>query len=230
MILKKNIIEHFSKLIAEAEREIIQKIFDKRLETEPSVTDRFLQAIENVFNSKVRAGKLKFEARTLRDKGTNAPEHKFGADFCGVLNVDLRHFKVTKGFLCQAKMEKRELYIEKLPYGMARLKIQYNREIEKLKDQVRKMLSITPDSFIIIYSVKGFVIIPASSVLGIRGNSELYGKTITSFFREYIKCFIGDHRLKAYDDITLEKIKEDTYSRTAILFKIMEVERLIYSV
>ena len=45
----KGIVKHFGKLIRKAEENIIEKIDDGRLETEPSITERFLQEIERVF-------------------------------------------------------------------------------------------------------------------------------------------------------------------------------------
>ena len=84
------------------------------------------------------------------------------------------------------------------------------------------MLSVTPDSFVIIYSSKGFVVVPASSVKGLARRGKLYAKPVDRFFKEYLMCFIGDPRLKAYDDQTLESLRVETNARTAIMFQIHE--------
>ena len=59
------------------------------------------------------------------------------------------------------------------------------------------MLSITPDSFVVVYSKRGFVVVPASSIQGLKTRDEIYGKPIDRFFKEFLMCFIGDHRFKA---------------------------------
>ena len=48
-MLSRGIVRRFGELISEAEREIIEGIKDGRIETESSITDRFLNEIENVF-------------------------------------------------------------------------------------------------------------------------------------------------------------------------------------
>jgi len=49
----------------------------------------------------------------LRDRSRNAPEHRFGADFCGVLDIRFRNFEQSKGFLSQAKREGHGIFITK---------------------------------------------------------------------------------------------------------------------
>lgn len=222
-MIVKGIVKDFGKLIAEAERNIIEKIEDGRLETEPSITDRFLQEIERNFEEHGRGRGIRFRARTLRDRGRNAPEKEFGADFCGVLDVRLSEFKLSKGFLAQSKSDSRGININRgQPYfhGVTFLG---GNEYSNLRDQIDKMLTITPDSFVIIYSTTGFVVVPASSVKGLKyPNSQLYGKSMVSFFKEFLMCFIGDPKLNAYDDQTLEKLRDATFARSAIMFQIEE--------
>jgi hypothetical protein len=82
------------------------------------------------------------------------------------------------------------------------------------------MLSITPDSFVIVYSTRGFVVVPASSVKGLKPEGKLYGKSVRQFFKEYLTCFLGDPDLKAFDDQSLEALRQRTESRMAILFQV----------
>jgi hypothetical protein len=98
----------------------------------------------------------------------------------------------------------------------------YDNEFKRLKGQTDKMLSVTPDSFVIISSLKGFEVVPASSIKGLRGSGKLYAKPVDCFFKEYLMCFIGDPRLKAYDDSSLEALRRETNTRTAIMFQIYE--------
>jgi len=221
-MIVKGIVRDFGKLISEAEKRIIKGIEDGRIETEPSTTDRFLNELERIFEQQGEKENIVFRARTLRDRGPHAPEHGFGADFCGVLDIRFRDFKQTKGFLSQAKMEKHGILVQKGFMGATTVSFSYGNEFERLNEQADKMLSVTPDSFIIIYSSKRFVVIPASSIKGLARSGKLYAKPIDHFFKEYLMCFIGDPRLKAYDDHSLESLRIETNARTAIMFQIHE--------
>lgn len=219
-MIAKGIIRDFGKLISEAEKRIIEAIEDGRIETEPSATDRFLSELEKVFEQHGKKEGVIFRARTLRDRGRNAPERRFGADFCGVLDIRFRNFEQSKGFLSQAKREGHGISIQKGFYGSTTASFSPNKEFQRLNKQIDEMLSITPDSFVIVYSPKGFVVIPASSIKGLKTKGRLYAKPIDRFFKEYLMCFIGDHRLKAWDDQSLESLRRETNARTTIMFQI----------
>ncbi len=221
-MIVKGIVRHFGNLISSAERCIIEGINDGRMETEPSITDRFINELERVFNQERGKENILFRARTLRDRGPNAPEQRFGADFCGVLDVQFENFKQTKGFLAQAKMEKDGIVVRKGLWGVTTVTFSSENKLKRLKEQAERMLSVTPDSFVFIFSSKGFVVVPASSIKGLVKGGKLYAKPIDRFFKEYLMCFIGDHRLKAYDDSSLESLRVKTNARTAILFQIHE--------
>lgn len=221
-MIAKGIVKDFGELISKAERRTIKGIEDGRVETEPSVTDRFLNELERISERQGEKGNIVFRARTLRGRGPNAPEHRFGADFCGVLDIRFRDFKQTKGFLSQAKMEKGGIFVQKGFKGATTVSFSYSNDLERLKEQVDKMLLVTPDSFTIIYSSNGFVVIPACSIKGLDKGGKLYAKPVARFFKEYLMCFIGDPRLKAYDDRSLESLRRETNARTAIIFQIHE--------
>ncbi|GAH32843.1 unnamed protein product, partial [marine sediment metagenome] len=179
------------------------------------------EGIERIFDENREKYGTVFRARTLRDKGRNAPEKKYGADFCGVLDIDLKNFKQSKGFLSQAKREDKGIFIEKKEYPTV-VSFSHDSRFKKLNKQVSKMLEITPDSFVFVYSPKGFVVVPASSIKKLKAKGKLYGKPVSLFFKEYLMCFIGDHGLKAHDDNTLESLRKKTNARTAIMFNIYE--------
>ncbi|HQG41820.1 MAG TPA: hypothetical protein PLE64_03845 [Spirochaetota bacterium] len=222
-MIVKGIVRDFGKLISEAEGRIIEGIKDGRMQTEPSITDRFLNELERIFEQQGEKENIVFRARTLRDRGPHAPEHRFGADFCGVLDIQFGDFKQTKGFLSQAKWEEKNgIFVQKGFMGATTASFSCGNEFERLNEQADKMLSVTPDSFIMIYSTKGFVVVPASSIKGLDSEGKLYAKPVDRFFKEYLMCFIGDPRLKAYDDHSLESLRVKTNARTAILFQIHE--------
>ncbi|MCK4698227.1 MAG: hypothetical protein KAT53_07990 [Dehalococcoidia bacterium] len=227
-MIVKGIVKHFGRLIKKAEENIIAKMTDGRLDTEPSVTERFLQEIESVFEEYGEKDGIIFRVRTLRDRGANSPEKEFGADFCGVLDIKLPELEQSKGFLAQAKSERQGIRVDKRPYGLNAVSFPTGSESNRLRSQAIKMLSVTPDSFIIIYSISGFMVVPASAIQGIRHHGllnqviQLYGKPVDRFFKEFIMCFIGDPKLKAYDDQTLKKLRENMEARFALLFQIKE--------
>ena len=200
IIINRGIVKYFVKLIKKAEKNIIKKIKDGRVETEPSVTDRFFEEVERIFEENGEKDGIRLCVRTLWDRGSNAPEKEFGADVCGVLYVNLPKFEISKGFLAQAKIEGRGIKIEDKDN---KLIVYNNSELSKLKDQTGKMLNITPDSFVIVYSTKKFMVVPASTIKGLKYNdtyiynsAKLYGKPVDQFFKEFITCFIGDPKLK----------------------------------
>ena len=223
-MIVKGIVSKFGRLIRIAEKEIIQGIEERRIETEPSITDRFLGHLEYVINHSEDVQGIVFRARTLRDRGINAPESRYGADFCAVLHIRTPEFRQTKGFLSQAKIGWNS--IRRGARGLVAINFSQNAETGRLNSQIDKMLAITPDSFVFIYSNAGFFVIPASSIRGLRSNAEVYGKPVSRFFKEFLMCFIGDHRLSAYDDDTLEKLRIRTESRTAIIFQVLSREYL----
>jgi hypothetical protein len=97
-----------------------------------------------------------------------------------------------------------------------------NKEFLRLKDQTDEMLKITPDSFVIVYSRNGFVVVPASSISGLSKSAQLYSKPVDRFFKEFLMCFIGDPGLKAWDDKTLENLRMEYRARRAIMLYVRE--------
>jgi len=216
----KGIVKHFGELIKKAEESIREKMDNGLLDTESSITERFLQGIESIFDEYGKRNGIYFRARSLRDRGPNAPEKKFGADFCGVLDVRLRELELSKGFLVQAKRESGEMCVNRGGTTGVTFRLP---EHNRIRAQTEKMLAISPDSFIIVYGKSAFVVIPALSLEGFGGcRAQLHGKRVGRFFEEFITCFIGDPRLNAHDDHTLEELRERTRARSAILFQISD--------
>ena len=211
----KRLAEYFAGLVKQAELNILEKMEDGRIETETSITDRFLEELENIFEKSYPIEGVKLRARTLRDRGPCAPERKYGADFIAVLDIKLDWIKETKGFLAQSKFEREgrygDIFID-----------------ERLKIQTKKMLEITPDSFIFVYHRRGFYVVPShiiqnlsSGTIGIIG----FEIPIEQFFKNFLICFLGDTRIKAYDDDTLNELRKKVKAREGILFSIEEAKR-----
>lgn len=150
---------------------------------EPDITGLMLGAIGERMRSREFGG-VTWNAHILPSRGKGAEEKRYGADFGGVLDIDIPDYKIKKGFLVQAKKAE--------PYDPLKE--------DRWKDliyQCDRMLQCTPASFVFVYSrEKGIRVIPAVSVLGSTSRDvfDLYHHGVWSFFEEHIKCFIGDHR------------------------------------
>jgi hypothetical protein len=228
MIVGRQIVRRFGKLIREAEQETIDAMKEGRLPTEPHITDTFLTKVESTIKENGEIDHVMFKPWYLRDRGPKADkqvtEAEFGADFCGVLDVQLSNFKHSKGFLSQAKMDGHGVTIEST-YRNTAVSVSQEQEGQRLRNQIDDMLNVTHESFVIVYSNQRFIVVPATSVKSVIGKGPVYGKPVDSFFKEFLMCFVGDPQLKAADWATLESLRERTKSRTALMLQIVEREQ-----
>ena len=81
--------------LAAAGNRAVGALADGRVEQEPAFTDRMLGHIEEAMDGYVNKG-VRWSAKTLTDRGRNSQEAEFGADFAGVLDIDLKDFKVRR--------------------------------------------------------------------------------------------------------------------------------------
>ena len=197
-------LRHYGKVrkvareISEAADGAFKAYVEGRVAEEPQITDRILGAIEERINNlaiESARGFVSWKARTLRTgRGYAAEEKRHGADFMGVLDVDLPDYKIKKGFLVQAKRSEPDKPFQK-------------EEWHRLIRQCETMLERTPDSFVFVYSrSRGIRIFSAVSVLGSTSKNifNLYHHGIQRFFENHIECFIGDRRLNSPDIWTLD--------------------------
>jgi hypothetical protein len=173
-------------VVTKAAKQTIEKLSDGRVEQEANFTDRLLDNIENQLNGKIFKG-IHWKAKTLTALGRQSQESIFGADFLGILTLKLTGLHVTKGFFAQAKLIRHSGKLTK------------SSEFERLQEQCKKMLNVTPDSYVFIYSKRGIKIIPASLVMraSAKNINSLSNRTIGQFFKEYVICLIGDRKLRA---------------------------------
>jgi len=186
MLRNRYILRSVTDMVTKAAKQTIEDLRDGWVEQEPPFTDRLVANLQNQLDGKTVKG-IRWKAKTLTDRGRHSQESTFGADFLGVLTLDLLGLRVMKGFFAQAKLIRR---------GNSRTQAS---EFERLRDQCHKMLSVTPDSFVFLYSKRGIKIIPASSVVGTSAEhlNSLWNRTIGRFFTEYVECFVGDPKLNA---------------------------------
>lgn len=195
------IIRTAAKHLADAGNRAVRTLADGRVEQEPAFTDRMLGHIEEAMNGYVTKG-VRWTAKTLTDHGRNTQEREFGADFAGVLDIELEDFNVRKGFLAQSK--KAEPF-DRVP----------NSELRRMVAQCEQMLRYTPDAFLFLYSIRGVSVVPALSVVSGRFSNphELYARSLSRFYEEHFECFIGDRAISAPDPEMLETLREQFRAR-----------------
>lgn len=179
-----------------------------RVKQETSITDRMLNAIELGLDGRVIKG-LRWEAATLTNNMKNSEESRYGADFLGVLSINLNSYQITKGFLAQAKRIGPDSYFPP-------------KEKTRLLTQCNLMLSHTIASFVFLYSRDDISIVPATAVVASNGVNpwQLYPRSISSFFERHIECFIGDPRIASTNILDLRMLSEEVGVRRAILMSL----------
>lgn len=179
-----------------------------RIKHEAAITDRMLGAIEEGLNGRSLRG-VRWEAATLTNSVRNSEESRCGADFMGVLNVDLDRYRISKGFLAQAKRIEPDSYF---PKG----------ERERLLNQCDLMLSRTIASFVFLYSRDDIKVVPASAVRASRAVNpwNLYPIALSGFFERHFECFFGDTRISSSNILDVRLLSEEYDVRSAMLLSL----------
>ncbi|NLH98006.1 MAG: hypothetical protein GX446_00780 [Chthonomonadales bacterium] len=200
MIIAHRIVREAAARVAGAADEALKALGEGRVEQEPAFTDRMLGAIEHSMRDfRSKSGRVQWTAKTLTDHGRNAQERRFGADFAGVLSIDLRGFRVRKGFLAQAKLIEPRASVPQ-------------RDFERMRDQCNLMLKYTPDSYLFLYAREGIRVVPAISVVSAAhpcNPHALYARSIARFYEEHFESFIGDRRLNEATPQMLDELKRE---------------------
>lgn len=204
MIRNLGVVREAAAHISSAADRMLAALRERRVEQEPAFTDRMLGAIEDSMNDFHTKG-VRWTAKTLTDRGRNAQESRHGADFAGVLSIDLPDFKVQKGFLAQAKMVEPTASMPPSEY-------------DRMRAQCDLMLNRTPDAFVFLYARDAITVVPAISVVSSqpRNPHDFYSRTISRFFEEHFESFIGDRRLHVPTPDMLESLKRDVDVRAVL--------------
>lgn len=160
----------------------VTSVADADVNQEPHFTDRLLARVEDAVNE--AQTRLRWRARTLTDHGPGAEEAEVGADFYGLFEATTPEATFAKGFLAQVKRLEQNAKIG-------------SREGSRLRQQCRRMLERTPDSFVLLYGAGGVRMVSALAVFNspIRQLDELGTKSVQEFFTDHFRCFIGDGNL-----------------------------------
>lgn len=144
-------------------------------------------------------------------------EPKTGADIAGIIDIKLGKRRITKSYLSQAKVEN----IGNSENGENVIGFT-NSDIQK---QVNNMLNITNSSYVFVYSKRGIEVLSAQAVKALNSNRIRMNKSLAQdigfFYEQFLRCFIGDHKLTPYpiEKIDLRKIAKTTESNNVILIE-----------
>jgi hypothetical protein len=204
MLSNYRIIRDAAERVGTAAEGTLSALQDGRVEQEPAFTDRMLGRIELAMDGYAHNG-ISWRAKTLTDRGRGAQESRFGADFFGVLDINLPDYSVQKGFLAQAKL------VEPGESMSA-------RDFEELREQCRKMLRLSTDSFVFLYSRQGIFAIPALAVISSARTNlhNFYSRSVTRFYEEHFACFFGDQRISCTKIVSLEILAAEYEARSGI--------------
>lgn len=182
MILRKAVVRTVAREVEKVAEQILKDYREGRVLDEPNITNGLAFLTEDRARKWETDG-IQWYAQVLRTgRGRAAQEKKVGADLLGVIDLNLPDLEFKKGFLAQAKRAE--------PGARFR-----EDDWENLITQCKRMLSNTPDSFLMLYSKrKGIRIVPALSVIHYEGRDpfQLNHRSIRRFFEDFLECFIGD--------------------------------------
>ena len=198
MIKNRRLIRSSARRIAKAVDRSIEDLNDRLVEQEPHLTDRMLGRIAESMRGFEKHG-VKWTAKTLTDHGPGTQEREYGADFVGVLEIDIPGYSVRKGFLAQSKL--------------IRNNHMSSGEFNRLISQCKQMLELSPSSYVFSMSPSGIRVIPAIAVVG-AGFSDLvfnpdglYSRSVSTFYEEHFECFIGDMSIYEPSKETLARLR-----------------------
>lgn len=204
MLRHYHLVREAATRIAVAAELAVEALASRRVEQEPEFTDRMLGSIEQAMRQ-YRTKGVSWEAKTLTSRGRGSQEKPYGADFLGVLSINLPQFTVNKGFLAQAKIIGEK---DNMP----------RKEYKRLCKQCEGMLNLSPDSFVFLYSTKSIRIVPAISIVSANAINPhaLYTRSFERFFEAHFESFIGDRQIHTPHPDTLRELADKYNARSAL--------------
>lgn len=124
--------------ISDAANGVIEGYASGRSMDESDITAKMAGAIKERIKNRTING-VKWDSHSLTSSGKDAEEKRYGADLMGVLDISLTDYNTKKGFLMQAKKAEPDVRFRE-------------RNWKILVSQCERMLDITPDSFVFVYS------------------------------------------------------------------------------
>ena len=182
--MRNKFIFSITQKIKEVERDIIERWRKGLISEEEDISSQLAVEIDKALSSLNVYG-IKVETKVFTRKSSKSEESIIGADLGIILEVRNNN-PVSKCILVQSKKE-----------------VNYSLNIDsRLKNQCSKMLNITSDSFVFIYSKypywgKNYIrVIPAFRIFNLTlSKISGYALSLSTFFKYFLSCYIGDHKI-----------------------------------
>ena len=205
-MVPEGVVTAVGKMAKEAEEHLLRAIEMDAVEQEPEITSRLMASMEWASEiSQMEDTKVKIYTKVFSSLGRGSAESKIGADYGIVLSVESKDFQVEKGLISQAKRDRaglrahgaREFGVSTSGYSnVKKIRIENLQKLKELQEQAKKMLAVSPASFVTIYGRKGILIAPAIEIAGIKDvPSECICKPFQSFMKDMAICQVGDQKL-----------------------------------
>jgi hypothetical protein len=181
--------------VSTAATKTIQEYGADTVPDETTFTPALGTRIKDALNGYSASG-ITWNIKYLSSHGPGSEEKRFGADFLGVLSLNLPGYTVKKGFFAQAKRQEPGTKLSP-------------KEWDRLVEQCQTMLAFSPESFVFVYSLNGVFVVPAISVLACHSHEDLHTlhpKKIGPFYREHFECFVGDRRIDSASTTVLDNL------------------------
>lgn len=182
--------------LARAATRTVEDYSSGELPDEPTFTGALVTRLKDSLDGTRTTG-ISWSAKVMSSHGPNTEETEFGADFLGVLSLDLPDLQVKKGFLAQAKRQEPGAKLSR-------------REWDRLFEQCKKMTSFTAQSFVFVYSHRGVFAVSATVLLLFPDVTDLHqlgGSTLGNFYKHHFRCVIGDQRIDSTNSVTLARLR-----------------------
>lgn len=203
-MIASRIRQEAGKAIERAVERTIADVAEGESENEADTTSRLASRIKDELNG-LDLGDVRIHAsvRTLQDRGPGAAEKRYGADLLIVLRIDVDGTEVTKGVLVQSKRTHRDgVRLQ----GETRVTMTVTTPSKHLRQQCAKMQQLTAESFVWVYGPTDVRSARATSITETQHNTTVRSSRLEEFFGDMLDCTIGDTRLQAVDNDTLESL------------------------
>jgi hypothetical protein len=187
-----NIMGSVGNLISVFERDVGLGYFAN----EEDITSQFAGQLKNILN--LSEPDFSVQCRAIVTKKTSE-EPTLGADILVVISFDSPELSISKGFLAQAK------HIE---LGKS---IGGSGPMNMLREQCRKMLDFTPESYVWLYSKEHFRVQRAITAVAIATNKpdDALSHPFLWFFHDFLISMRGDPSISLQDFPRLQRIIEE---------------------
>lgn len=169
--------EIFSKAFGNVQHEILDRIISGDRVEEDHITSTLFTLLEEEFKKYSDSG-YTIRANQFQGRGRNSSESLYGADGALILNARLPEVEFTKIVLLQAKKSTKKPFVID----------------EDAIKQKNNMLSITADSFFVVYEKARVRVYSAFSIGDGLRVDDLPSKPLDDFLEDFFNCFIGDNK------------------------------------